>query len=188
LAAGTPFADLAVFTELYSGYSCNAGTDDCLEITFVSNGGETDTTIGWVSCVGTWRTRTLTAGEIFTTCGVKDSGYGEGVSISQGDACSGDITPADILYNDVNAEYHLNCWFSNIKDNNNMCGGYPISFYYVPAIALFSPPRYVFQDADGTIPFNFNYFVYAAIPGLGSTGYEYNKTTGEVGLQTYTCL
>ena len=188
LAAGTPFADLAVFTELYSGYSCNAGTDDCLELTFVSNGGETDTTIGWVSCVGAWRTRTLTAGEIFTTCGVKGSGYGEGVSISQGDGCSGTITPADIYYNDVNSEYHFNGWFSNVLDNNNMCGGYPISFYYVPGIQLFAPPRYVFTDAAGTIPFNLNYFVYSPIPGLGASGYDYNKITGEVGLQNYTCL
>lgn len=187
LTGGTPFTDLAVYTELYSGYSCNAGTDDCLEITFISNS-ETNTTIGWVSCVGAWRSRTLTAGEIFTTCGVKNSGYGDGVSISQGVLCSGTVTPADIYYNDVNSEYHFSGWFSNVLDNNNMCGGYPISFYYVPAIQLFAPPRYVFTDAAGTIPFNLNYFVYSPIPGLGASGYDYNKITGEVGLQNYTCL
>jgi len=197
LAAGTPFADLAVFTELYSGYSCNAGTDDCLEITFVSNLDETNstieqqvsqtnTTIGWVSCVGAWRTRTLAPGEIFTTCGVKDSGYGEGVSISQGALCSGTVTPADIYYNDTSAEYYLVGYFSNVKDNNNMCIGYPISFYYVPGTTLFSAPSYVFQDAAGTIPFNYDYFVYS-IFGF-KYGYDYNKTTGEVGLQTYVCL
>jgi hypothetical protein len=185
LAAGTPFADLAVYTILYSGNSCNAGTDDCLEITFVSNG-EIETTIGWVSCVGAWRTRTLTAGEIFTTCGVKDSGYGEGVSISQGALCSGTVTPADIYYNNTSAEYYMIGYFSNVKDNNNMCGGYPISFYYVPGPTLFSPPSYVFQDAEGTIPFNFNYFVHGLF-GFKS-GYDYNSTTGEVGLQNYTCL
>jgi hypothetical protein len=185
LAAGTPFADLASFTELYSGYSCNAGTDDCLEITFTSNS-ETSTTIGWVSCVGTWRTRTLIAGEIFTTCGVKDSGFGDGVSISQGNLCSGTITPADILYNDTSAQYYMIGYFSNVKDNNNMCGGYPISFYYVPGTDLFSPPSYVFQDAAGTLPFDANYFVHGLF-GFKS-GYDYNSTTGEVGLQNYTCL
>jgi hypothetical protein len=185
LATGTPFADLASFTELYSGYSCNAGTDDCLEITFVSNG-EIETTIGWVSCVGAWRTRILSIGETFTTCGIKDSGYGQGVSISQGDSCSGTVTPADIYYNDTSAEYYMIGYFSNVKDNNNMCGGYPISFYYVPGVDLFSPPRYVFQDAAGTTPFNFNYFVHGLF-GFKS-GYDYNSTTGEVGLQNYTCL
>ena len=186
LTGGTPFTDLAVYTELYSGYSCNAGTDDCLEITFVSNGGETDTTIGWISCVGAWRTRTLTAGEIFTTCGVKDSGYGFDVSISQGALCSGTVTPADIYYNDTSAEYYFVGYFSNVKDNNNMCGGYPISFYYVPGTNLFSAPSYVFQDAAGTTPYNYDYFVFS-IFGF-KYGYDYNKTTGEVGLQTYTCL
>jgi len=185
LATGTPFADLASFTELYSGYSCNAGTDDCLEITFVSNG-EIETTIGWVSCVGAWRSRTLTAGEIFTTCGVKNSGYGDGVSISQGALCSGTVTPADIYYNDTSAEYYFVGYFSNVKDNNNMCGGYPISFYYVPGANLFSAPSYVFQDAAGTTPFNYDYFVFSLF-GF-KYGYDYNKTTGEVGLQTYTCL
>jgi hypothetical protein len=184
LTGGTPYAP-AVYTELYSGYSCNAGTDDCLEITFISNGGETDTTIGWISCVGAWRTRTLTAGEIFTTCGVKDSGYGDGVSISQGDTCSGTVTPADIYYNDTSAEYYFVGYFSNVKDNNNMCGGYPISFYYVPGANFFSPPSYVFQDAAGTTPYNYDYFVFS-IFGF-KYGYDYNKTTGEVGLQSYTC-
>jgi hypothetical protein len=186
LTGGTPFTDLATYTELYSGNTCNAGTDDCLEITFISNGGETDTTIGWISCVGAWRTRTLTAGEIFTTCGVKDSGYGDGVSISQGALCSGTVTPADIYYNDTSAEYYIIGYFSNVKDNNNMCVGYPISFYYVPGTTLFSAPSYVFQDAAGTIPFNYDYFVFG-IFGF-KYGYDYNKTTGEVGLQTYVCL
>jgi hypothetical protein len=186
LTGGTPFTDLATYTELYSGNTCNAGTDDCLEITFISNGGETDTTIGWISCVGAWRTRTLTAGEIFTTCGVKDSGYGDGVSISQGALCSGTVTPADIYYNDTSAEYYIIGYFSNVKDNNNMCVGYPISFYYVPGTTLFSAPSYVFQDAAGTIPFNYDYFVFGLF-GF-KYGYDYNKTTGEVGLQTYVCL
>jgi hypothetical protein len=185
LTGGTPFTDLAVYTELYSGYSCNAGTDDCLEITFISNS-ETNTTIGWVSCVGAWRSRTLTAGEIFTTCGVKNSGYGDGVSISQGALCSGTVTPADIYYNDTSAEYYFVGYFSNVKDNNNMCLGYPISFYYVPGADLFSAPSYVFQDAAGTTPFNYDYFVFSLF-GF-KYGYDYNKTTGEVGLQTYTCL
>ena len=184
LTGGTPFIT-GSFTVLYSGYSCNAGTDDCLEITFISNS-ETSTTIGWVSCVGAWRTRTLTAGEIFTTCGVKDSGYGDGVSISQGDSCSGTVTPSDIYYNDTSGEYYIIGYFTNVKDNNNMCGGYPISFYYVPGPTLFSPPSYVFQDAAGTLPFNLNYFVHGLFGG--KSGYDYNKTTGEVGLQNYTCL
>lgn len=174
------------YTVLYSGNTCDAGIDDCLEITFTSNS-ESDILIGWTSCVGAWRTRTLTIGETFTTCAIKNSGYGYGSSISQGILCSGTVTPADIYYNDVNAQYYLSAWFSNVKDNNNMCLGSPTSFYYVPGNGLFSTPTYIFQDAAGTIPFNFNYFIYSAISGLGSIGYEYNKTTGEVGLQTYIC-
>jgi hypothetical protein len=187
LSSDTPYADDAAFTILYSGNTCNAGTDDCLEITFISNS-ESETTIGWTSCVGAWRTRILTAGETFTTCAIKNSGYGQNTSISQGIGCSGTITPADIYYNDANSQYYLSAWFSNVKDNNHMCLGYPTSFYYVPGNGLLSTPTYIFQDAAGTIPFNFNYFVYAAIPGVGSIGYEYNKITGEVGLQTYICL
>ena len=61
-----------------------------------------------------------------------------------------------------------------------------IDFYYVPGPDLFSPPSYVFQDAAGTIPFNNSYFVHGLF-GF-KTGYEYNNITGEVGLQTYTCL
>ena len=175
------------YTVLYSGNTCDAGIDDCLEITFTSNS-ESDILIGWTSCVGAWRTRTLTIGETFTTCAIKNSGYGYGSSISQGILCSGTVTPADIYYNDVNAQYYLSAWFSNVKDNGNMCLGSPTSFYYVPGNGLFSTPTYIFQDAAGTIPFNFNYFIYSAISGLGSIGYEYNKTTGEVGLQTYICL
>jgi hypothetical protein len=185
LSTGEPYVDTAAYTILYSGNSCNAGTDDCLEITFVSNS-ESDTTIGWTSCVGAWRIRTLIAGETFTTCGVKNSGYGQGVSISQGASCSGTVTPADIYYNNTSAEYYIVGYFSNVKDNNNMCGGYPISFYYVPGADLFSAPSYVFQDAAGTTPFNYDYFVFSLF-GF-KYGYDYNKTTGEVGLQTYTCL
>ena len=191
LSPGIPYINTAAFSILYTGNTCNTGSGDCLEITFVSNS-ETDATIGWTSCVGAWRTRLLLAGETFTTCAVKNSGYVidnvQGITISQGATCTGTITPADIYYNDSNAEYYLSAWFSNVKDNNHMCLGTPTSFYYVPGNGLFSTPTYIFQDAAGTIPFNFDYFVYAAMPGLGSIGYEYNKTTGEVGLQTYICL
>ena len=184
LASGVPFADLASYSILYSGNSCDAGVDDCLEITFVSNS-ETDTTILWTSCVGGWRIRMLIPGETFTTCGVKGSGYGQGVSISQGTSCSGTITPSDIYFNDVNTEYHQLGWLTNVADNNHICGGYPISYYYVPGNELFAPPRYVYQDAIGT-PFNANYFVYSLF-GF-ATGYEYNNQTGEIGLQMYVCL
>jgi hypothetical protein len=185
LSEGTPYADTAAFTVLLSGYTCDASTDDCSVIKFVSNT-DTETTIGWVDCSGGWRIRTLVPNETFEICGIKNSGYGTGVSVSNGSACSTTPQPSNIFFNDITQQYYLPGWFADVANNNNICGGSPISYYYVPNSAdLFGPPKYVFQDANGT-PFNKNYFV-RSLFGFAN-GYEYNKITGEVGLGFYTCL
>jgi hypothetical protein len=185
LAVGIPMADLPTYQVLYTGNTCNAGLSDCSNITFVSNN-DFDVLVGWTSCLGVWKLRTLVPNEIFTTCGYINSAYGT-ASISYGLSCSDTtVTPSDIVYNDVNAEYHLNGWFTTALTNNNwVCVGVPISFYYVPGVIL-GPPLYVFQDAQGT-PFDAPYFVFSSFGFVTATSYD--KTTGKVGNDTlYTCL
>jgi hypothetical protein len=193
LAAGTPYPNTAEYSILFSGHSCNGGVGGCVNITF-NNTNATDANIGYISCFNGLKIRTLKSNENFTVCGEQNSAYGDpNVSISYGDGvgCSNEQpTSLDLLYNDPNGEYYLPIWFTNILNNNNVCGGITVACYYVPNIVdIFGAPTYIFQDAEGKIPF---YYDYVAIGTYGGVfpprGYEYNKFTGKVGTQNYICL
>lgn len=189
LAQGIPFLNVANYTVLNSGYTCNAGTTDCSNITFVSNS-DTYILVGWTSCTNAWKTRTLVPGEIFTTCGLINSGYGNGASISYGSSCDGStIVPSDIYFNNTLYPGYMPIWFTNTLDNNHVCIGTPISCYYVPGTNVFDPPSYLFSDANGT-PFTGNNYVSIGPFGgfFPQSGYEYNTTTGKVGAKVFTCL
>jgi hypothetical protein len=194
LDIGIPFANVATYTVLNSGYTCNASLTDCSNITFVSNS-DTYILVGWTTCSNTWRTRTLVPGEIFSVCGLINSGYGSGASISYGSGCDGDQstpTPSDIYYNNTSYPGYIPIWFTNTLNNNNVCGGgygSPISCYYTPGLDFFSPPSYIFSDAAGTPFTGFNYVSIGSSYGsFPQGGYEYNTTTGKVGIKVFTCL
>ena len=133
---GFPLALAVTPSNIVAGTSCTqTGNDgDCVSMTFIAKYGFSATAM-WLDCDGVQKSRFITAGESFTTCG--QYGSGTGIPVLYGASCS-TTTPAVCteyrIENNTEGSIGIVYWdCSNVKHNENIGSGNQLTFCSNPS-------------------------------------------------------